>query len=127
MGVAQSRKKNRKKSRKKTSKSSGAKGISQRTKVTLLIALGSVALIGGGWWSYFTFTTVTPPALATATTEDVVEFLVDTRGYARLSIPQREAFLVDTYQRFNTYEDRASLVRHFSHFFIWTIPPLLPG
>jgi hypothetical protein len=109
MGVAQSRKK----SRKKTSKSSVAKGISQRTKVTLLVAAAAVVVIGGGWWAYFKLTTVPPPELATATTEDVVEFLVDARGYGRLSIPQREVFLVNTYQRFNTYEDRANLVRSF--------------
>jgi len=105
IGVAQTRK--------KTAKSSGAKGISQRTKVTLLIAVAAVVVIGGGWWAYFKFTTVPPPALATATPENVVEFLGDTRGYARMPIPQAEAFLVKTYERFNTYEDRANLVRSF--------------
>jgi len=100
-------------SRKKTSKSSPAKGISQRTKVTLLVAAASLAVIGGGWWAYFKFTTVAPPELATATPDDVVEFLGDTRGYARMSLPRREAFLVETYQRFNSYEDRANLVRSF--------------
>lgn len=99
--------------KKKTSKSSSAKGISQRTKVSLIIAAASLVLIVGGRWAYFKLTAVPPPELATATPEDVVEFLGSSRGYKRMSISQAEAFLGKTYERFNTYEDRATLVRSF--------------
>ena len=99
--------------RKKTSKSSAAKRISQRTQVTLIIAAASLVVIVGGWWGYFALTTAPPPELETATTDDVAEFLGNSRGFARMSVPQAEAFLGRTYERFNTYEGRSNLIRSF--------------
>lgn len=101
------------KTKKRKKKPTPAVRISPRTKVTLLIAAVSLVVIVGGWWAYFKLTTAPPPELATATTEDVAEFLGNSRGYARMPIPQAEKFLVRTYERFNTYEDRANLVRSF--------------
>jgi len=99
--------------KKKLSKSAKNQGMSRRTKATLGIAAASLVVIVGSWWAYFKFTTVPPPDLASAQPEDVAEFLGNDRGYGRLPPSQAEAFLVRTYERFNTYEGRANLVRSF--------------
>lgn len=101
------------KTKKKKSKSTAAPKISRRTKITLLVTAVSLVVIVGGWWSYFKLTTIPPPELATTTPEEVVKFLGNSRGYARMPIPKAEAFLARTYERFNSYEDRSNLVRAF--------------
>lgn len=101
------------KTKKRTSKSVKKAGMSQQTKMKLGIAAASLVVIVGGWWAYFKFTTVPPPDLASAQPKDVVEFLGDGRGYGRMTPLQAEQFLVQTYERFNTYEGRANLVRSF--------------
>jgi len=97
----------------KTSKG-GRPGLSERTKKVILISTGSVLIVVGGWWAYMTFTTVPPPALETATPDQVVSFLGNTRGLGRMPIEQRGQYLADMYTRFSEGPARQDLNRAFA-------------
>ena len=85
--------------------------IPTRVRNAVLIGVGSAAVLAAGVWAYYEFTTVTPPKLAVASADQVMSYLGDTRGFSRLSIPKREEFLANTYQRFSSQEDRVALNR----------------
>ncbi len=85
--------------------------ISPRTRNTILIGLGSVAVVLAGIWAYYAFTTVPPPVLAQSSAEQVTNYLGNPQGYSRLSIPRREEFLTATYQHYNTPDGREKLNR----------------
>jgi len=81
--------------------------MSPRTKKALVVLAACALVVGGGWWAYYKFTTVPPPDLKIAGSDEVVDFLGNGRGFARMSIPRREEYLVRTYQRFSRGEARA--------------------
>lgn|GEM_PF-729017 len=67
--------------------------ISQRTKIILLISSACVIVIGGAWWAYYSLSTDPLPQLEVATPQKVVDFLGSGRGFARMSVSEREQFL----------------------------------
>jgi len=81
-------------------------GLSARSKKIALGVLGAIVVIVGCWWAYYEFTTIPAPDLATAKSDDVVHFLGSRRGFARLSVDERQGFLVRTVQRFSEGEAR---------------------
>jgi hypothetical protein len=83
--------------------------MSDRSKKILLGVLAGVVLVGGGWWAYYKLTTIPPPDLASATGEEVVSYLGDSRGYARLGVDERQDYLVRVCQRYATGSDRENL------------------
>lgn len=85
--------------------------VSPRTRNTILIALGSVVLLGACVWAYYAFTTVPPPVLTKATPEQVSSYLGNPQGFSRLSVPKREEFLVNTYNQFGSPEGWEKLNR----------------
>ena len=92
-------------------KSTKKQGMSKQTQMTIAALAGAVVLIVGGWWTYMKLTTVPPPDLAEASTEEVADYLGEQRGFARQSIAGREAFLAETFQKYSSYDDRLSLCR----------------
>ncbi len=87
--------------------------LSNRTKIVLLAGSGSALLVAVGWWAYFTFTTITPPDVATTPPTVVAHYLGDTRGFARLNYDQREKFLGDMWNQCGQGEKRAELAQAF--------------
>lgn len=85
--------------------------LSTRQKVIIASSAAAVLLAIGGWWSYMTFTTITPPDIKTAKAEEVAQFVGSPRGLARMSIDNREQFLRQAYSRYATGESRAMLNR----------------
>ena len=80
-----------------------------------LLALGVAGgMIGGGWWLYYTLTTVPPPDVQMASTAEVVSFLGNGRGYARLSIDRREAYLGQAYRKYGTGAARQQIHQSFT-------------
>lgn len=75
--------------------------ISQRTRNSLLVLAGTLALCAAGYWAYFTFTTMSPPPVASATSDEIVAYLGNDRGLGRLPVQRREQYLVETLQRFS--------------------------
>ena len=57
-------------------RSSRNRGLSEKTKRSLLIGSGSVLCLMLGWWAYYTFTTMSPPDLKKATPQQVADFFV---------------------------------------------------
>lgn len=76
--------------------------ISPQTRNAALAGLVGLGVIWGAVWAYYKFTTIAPPPLASTPAKEVCDFLGDTRGFSRLSIPKREQFLLSAYQQFNT-------------------------
>lgn len=74
-------------------------------------ALAAVALLAGGWWAYFKFTTIPPPDLAVAKSDEVASFLGSERGFARMSVDDRQEYLAQTCQRFGQGQDRVEFVQ----------------
>jgi hypothetical protein len=90
-------------------------GMSDRTKKTIAVAAGSLALIAGLWWGYFNFTTIAPPDLKAPGVEnrmsEVVHFLGEQRGVGRLTTDQKEQFLLSAYDVYGTKpETRAKFI-----------------
>jgi len=85
--------------------------IPPRVRNAVLIGAGSVLVLVAGTWAYYEFTTIPPPKLVGAKADQVTSYLGDARGFNRLSIPKREEFLANTYQRFASQEDRVALNR----------------
>jgi len=75
-------------------------GMSDRTKISLLIGSACAILIGGGWWAYHSLSTVSPPKLDAAPPEELVKFLGNERGFARMSIPRREEYMYRAGERY---------------------------
>lgn len=84
-------------------------GMSNQTKIAVLTILGVVAVALGGFWAFYELTTVRKPDLQTASAEQVVEFLGDPRGFARLPLNERQTFLSRMFKRYNDYENRLAL------------------
>lgn len=89
-------------------------GLSERTKKIVLASTGCVMVVGASWWAYMKFTTVAPPPLASATPQQVVEFLGEARGYPRMNMEARERYLSDAYSKFSQGESREQLARAFA-------------
>ncbi len=78
--------------------------FSDRAKWSIVISVGTVALVAGAAWAYFTFTTLDPPPLAktdAAAVEDVVYFLGHPNGLARMPIDAREQYIQRTVANFS--------------------------
>jgi hypothetical protein len=88
--------------------------MSREKKRTLISAVVAVVAIGGGWWAYMTFSTVPPPDLNSAKVDEVVGFMGNPNGFARLNVDQREQYFTDAYQRFSSYDDRVAINRRFA-------------
>jgi len=63
----------------------------------LLGAGACVLAVAGGWWAYFTFTTIAPPPVEQASAAEVVTYLGSPRGFSRMSVDQREQFLTQVF------------------------------
>lgn len=100
-----------KKSGKKSSGGSLFSGISPRTRNTILVGVGSAALIAGLVWAYYALTTIPPPPVDKVAAQEVTDYLGNPRGYGRLSVPRREEYLVGVYQQFNTPKGMEDLNR----------------
>ncbi len=74
--------------------------LSERTKKILLACAAGIVVVGGGWYAYYALTTIAPPDLASASPEQVVDYLGNERGFSRLSLDGRERFLTSASQRF---------------------------
>ena len=85
--------------------------IPPRTRNAALAGLAGLAVLWGAVWAYYTFTTLPPPPLTSASADKVCSFLGDPRGYSRMSIPRREEFLINAYQQFNTDDGRGEFNR----------------
>ncbi len=85
--------------------------MSGRTKKTLMAVLASVVIIGGGVWGYYKVTTIPPPDLTVAKSEDVAAYLGNSRGFARLPVDNRQEFLFRACQRFGEGEARVEFSR----------------
>ncbi|UCD28489.1 MAG: hypothetical protein JSV03_15630 [Planctomycetota bacterium] len=96
---------------KSRSKRSHQGGLSDKTKVSLIVLASSVLVIGGGVWAYYTFTTVPPPVLEKSESEEIVSFLGNSRGIARMPVNRRYDYLVQTYKRYSRGSDRDRFVR----------------
>lgn len=101
-------------SKKASNKAGRRVGMSERTKMIVLVSTGCVMLLGASYWAYRTFTTVPPPSLETSPPQKVVEFLGNPQGYPRMSINDRERYLTDMYARFAKGESRDQLARSFA-------------
>jgi hypothetical protein len=94
-------------------RSSRNRGLSEKTKRSLLIGSGSVLCLMLGWWAYYTFTTMSPPDLKKATPQQVAGFFSSTRGLARMGIDDRERYMVEAYNKFSQGESRQQMCRAF--------------
>ncbi len=80
--------------------------VSPQTKKALL-ALGiALGVIGGGYWAYLTFTTLPPPDPGTSNSDQVVDYLGHRKGFARLSVNRRQAYLGRALERYGSGEPR---------------------
>lgn len=84
--------------------------LTDRTKKIVLGVLAGVIVIGGGWYAYYELTTVPPPNLENAKGQQVADYLGNPRGFARLSVDERQDFLVRTCQRYAYGEPRHEFV-----------------
>ncbi len=82
--------------------------LSPQTRNALIAVAAAVGVLVGGWWAYMKLTTIPPPVLAETAPERVAEYLGDSRGFSRLSIPRREEFLVEVAYRFENPQERAA-------------------
>ncbi len=103
-------------SAKRLSKKSKTSGLSDQAKKRLMIGAGCVVLAVGGWWGYFSFTTIAPPDLnkldtSPAAAEQVVSYYGDPRGLIRLPVERQEQYLTQVYQKFSQGEPRARLIQ----------------
>lgn len=101
-------------SKKASNKAGRRVGMSERTKMIVLVSAGCVMVAGASYWAFMTFTTVPPPPLETSAPQDVVAFLGTPQGYPRMSIEAREKYLSDMYSRYAKGESRDQLARAFS-------------
>lgn len=85
--------------------------MSDKTRKALIILVSVVLVIGGGAWAYYKFTTVPPPVLEKAKSEEVVNFLGNPRGLPRMPVAQRYDYLVKTYQYYSNGPQRDEFVR----------------
>ncbi len=84
--------------------------LSPQVRRALLGAGACVLAVAGGWWAYFTFTTIAPPPVEQATAPEVVAFLGNPRGFSRMSYDQREQFLTQVFSgKFASGPPRAEL------------------
>jgi len=94
----------------KTKKKAGP-ALSERTKKILLLGTGSVLVIVLGSWAYYRFTTLTPPDLKTAKPEEVVSYMGNPRGLARMrTVEQQRNYLLTSYTHFAEGEQREQMV-----------------
>jgi len=89
-------------------------GLSDKAKKTLLVTTGCLLLVMACWWAYFKFTTVPPPNIQTAAPQAVVDFLGNERGFPRMSIDDRERYLVEAYNKFCKGEARQEMSKAFA-------------
>ena len=79
-----------------------------------VITPACLLLVAGGWWAYVSLTALPPAEVSKgASVEEVVNYVSDPRGLIRLSVPQREQYLVRTWQAYaqSTPEQRARLMQ----------------
>lgn len=73
--------------------------------MTLAALAGGVLVIGGAWWAYVALTAMPPPDVQVADSDEVAEFLGSKRGFARLSIDEREEYVAKAFDRFASDPD----------------------
>src|SRR5688500_2349312 len=87
--------------------------LPDKTRKILIGTIAGLALIGGCWWAYLTFTTVAPPMLVEAgppeTVAEVAAYLGDERGFGRLSVDQQEQYLVSAFETFGQQPEALAL------------------
>jgi hypothetical protein len=88
-------------------------GLSDQTKKILLGSSAGVLVVVAGVWAYYTFTTVAPPKLDTATAKQVVDYLGTDRGFTRLNYDNREKFMGDMWNQFGKGDNREQLAQAF--------------
>lgn len=103
--------KHSKRTHKRGKKQAKKGGMSDSAKKKLAIGTGSVAVLVLGVWAWFAFTTIAPPKLDTADSQQVAAFLGNKRGFKRMPVDRREAFLNSAYQRFSRGQDRGDFTR----------------
>jgi DNA-directed RNA polymerase subunit F len=89
-----------------------SKPSADKLKPVLLIGVLALILLGGGLWYAF-FSPVPPPPVKKAETEKVVEYLVDKRGFQKLSIADREQYLKKVYAHFGEEKEWTQVGRMF--------------
>lgn len=92
--------------KKRKKKPAPRKGLSSRSKWIILGVLGGIIVIGGGGWGYYELTTIPPPDLTDSNSDEVVHFLGSRRGFRRLSIDDRQAFMLRTVKYYHQGEPR---------------------
>jgi len=81
-------------------------GLSDKTKLTLIVLASSALVLGGGIWAYYEFTTMPPPDIESASPQEVATFFGSTRGLSRMPVDKRQEYLGKIYMRFSRGADR---------------------
>lgn len=78
--------------------------LSPRTKMALMVGTAGVVLLIGGFYAIEFLTAPPKPDLNTAPPAKVAEYLGHARGFASLSIPEREKFVINVLQNYKDEE-----------------------
>lgn len=91
--------------------------ISPSTKKAVIAGAAGVVVLVAGIWAFQVLTAPPKPDLKVAKVDKVCEFLGHPRGLARMPVEQREQFLVEVVQTYNTperFDEMATALRQMS-------------
>jgi hypothetical protein len=98
---------------KRRSRTDRRKGIqlSDSQKTALVVAIAAVVLLAGGYWVFDMLMAPAKPDAAVASTDQIADYLGHRRGFERLSVDNREKYLVEIIRACDTPEKVAEMSR----------------